>query len=76
MSCEIAADGFSITCLGCGRKSFHPDDIAARYCGACHVFHDDEAHPCEDCGILLVRILVPGVKNPRKLPRLCSACEE
>jgi hypothetical protein len=28
----------SITCPRCGRTSYHPDDIAAGYCGACHDF--------------------------------------
>lgn len=76
MGYEIAADGTTITCHQCGRKSYHPDDIAARYCGYCHVFHDDECHPCERCGILLVRVLVPGVRDPRKLPRFCHHCED
>ncbi len=31
----------SITCLICGRTSFNPTDIAQKYCGACHVFHED-----------------------------------
>ena len=31
-----------ITCPFCGRTSAHPTDAAERYCGACHVFHDDE----------------------------------
>jgi ribosomal protein L37E len=26
----------SITCPRCGRTSYHPGDIAAGYCGACH----------------------------------------
>lgn len=26
----------SITCPRCGRTSYHPDDIAHGYCGACH----------------------------------------
>jgi hypothetical protein len=29
-----------IECLLCGARSFHPIDVAERYCGACHVFHD------------------------------------
>lgn len=31
----------SITCLQCGMTSYHPKDIEHRYCGHCHVFHDD-----------------------------------
>jgi hypothetical protein len=75
LSCAISSDGRAITCHGCGHTSHHPDDVAAKYCGHCHVFHDEEAHPCEDCGLLLVRVLVPGVKNAAKLPRRCSHCD-
>jgi uncharacterized OB-fold protein len=30
-----------IRCHTCGQTSFHPKDINERYCGACHVFHED-----------------------------------
>jgi hypothetical protein len=30
-----------IRCHTCQRVSFHPKDINERYCGACHVFHED-----------------------------------
>lgn len=30
-----------IRCHTCRRVSFHPKDITERYCGACHVFHED-----------------------------------
>jgi hypothetical protein len=30
-----------IRCLRCARVSFHPKDVEERYCGACHVFHED-----------------------------------
>jgi hypothetical protein len=33
----------SITCHTCGRTSANPNDIRERYCGHCHVFHDDAA---------------------------------
>ena len=37
----LAPDGTAgITCLVCGRTSYHPRDISERYCGACHAFHD------------------------------------
>jgi hypothetical protein len=48
---ETVADGKSyagITCLLCGRTSYNLNDIANRYCGACHRFHEDhvpESHP-------------------------------
>jgi ribosomal protein L37E len=38
---RIAADGTTtILCRLCGRESTHPGDVAHRYCGACHLFHD------------------------------------
>jgi len=30
----------SIVCPRCHARSFHPRDIAEKYCGACHAFHD------------------------------------
>ena len=30
----------SITCFWCGRTSFNATDVAEKYCGACHVFHE------------------------------------
>jgi hypothetical protein len=30
-----------ILCRTCDRRSYHPRDIIERYCGHCHVFHDD-----------------------------------
>jgi hypothetical protein len=76
LSCTLSADGRAITCDQCGLTSHNADDVAARYCGHCHVFHDEQAHPCEACGILLVRVLVPGVRDPAKLPRRCSECRD
>lgn len=34
-----ALEGFK--CLKCRRTSYHPRDVEHRYCGNCHVFHDD-----------------------------------
>lgn len=35
----------SITCPQCGMVSYNPNDISNRYCGNCHLFHDQmEAH--------------------------------
>lgn len=39
----ISHDGKSILCETCGRRSFHPEDVANKYCGHCHVFHEDKA---------------------------------
>ena len=33
-------DGTAIRCLVCGRTSDHPRDLAERYCGFCHRWHD------------------------------------
>lgn len=30
----------SITCPRCGKKSYNKHDIAEKYCGACHQFHE------------------------------------
>jgi len=30
-----------ITCPRCGMTSYNPNDIRERYCGACHMFHDE-----------------------------------
>lgn len=30
----------SIVCPRCGRRSFNSHDIAEKYCGACHLFHE------------------------------------
>ena len=38
---QISADGRSITCALCEMTSYHADDVAHRYCGWCHIFHDD-----------------------------------
>lgn len=37
----ISADGKSITCKRCGRTSHNLNDVEWRYCGFCHVFHED-----------------------------------
>jgi hypothetical protein len=31
-----------IRCLVCGFTSWNPTDVAEKYCGSCHRFHDDE----------------------------------
>ncbi len=31
----------SITCLVCGMTSFNVTDVAQKYCGNCHRFHED-----------------------------------
>jgi hypothetical protein len=39
---EIVEGGEAIKCLACGLTSHHPKDVEHRYCGKCHVFHNDE----------------------------------
>lgn len=47
-----------IRCHTCGRTSFNPGDIENRYCGHCHVFHDDP-----------VPVLVTTEVVPQKEPK-------
>jgi hypothetical protein len=38
----LSVDGrVSITCKRCKRTSYNLNDVEQRYCGYCHVFHDD-----------------------------------
>ena len=52
----IAADGGSITCHRCGLTSYHPMDVAHRYCGACHRFHTDAEVVAIDLDTLRARM--------------------
>jgi hypothetical protein len=72
----IAPDGKSITCLRCGRTSWHPKDVEQHYCASCHIFHDDVLpmftvyHDTKDFpGKWLVRrfLIVAGRALPDKL---------
>ena len=38
-----ASARLGIRCLACGAVSWHPRDVAERYCGRCHRFHEDAA---------------------------------
>lgn len=38
-----AAGRAGITCMTCGMTSWNPGDVKNRYCGKCHVFHEDAA---------------------------------
>ncbi|WP_155885105.1 hypothetical protein [Actinomadura flavalba] len=40
---EARGDQPSFMCPRCCRDSYHPDDVANRYCGACHTFNADRA---------------------------------
>jgi hypothetical protein len=37
----LSSDGKGITCCRCGKTSFHEADVANRYCGFCHLFHEN-----------------------------------
>ena len=41
---SIKSDGVTttITCHKCGRTSGNTGDVRERYCGFCHVFHEEE----------------------------------
>ena len=32
----------SITCLRCNMTSYYPEDVYNKYCGSCHIFHNDQ----------------------------------
>jgi hypothetical protein len=38
----IVRAGKAITCLLCGLTSHNPNDVINRYCGYCHIFHEDQ----------------------------------
>jgi hypothetical protein len=72
---ELSADGTAITCLLCGLTSHHRGDVEHRYCGKCHIFHDDVAgespaheFDCPECGRHIVQICGPRMT-------LCAACQ-
>ncbi|MEW6304867.1 MAG: hypothetical protein AB1705_15435 [Verrucomicrobiota bacterium] len=44
---ELVNDGAAIKCLRCGMTSYHPQDVAHKYCGNCHVFHHLAVGPKE-----------------------------
>jgi hypothetical protein len=33
--------GHAIKCFNCGLTSYHPKDVSNRFCGKCHIFHED-----------------------------------
>lgn len=45
--CTETECGEWILCLACNRRSFHPQDVAERYCARCHVFLDEPARQLE-----------------------------
>jgi hypothetical protein len=57
----ISPDGGSITCHRCGLTSYHPMDVAHRYCGGCHRFHTDAAAVAVDLDALRARMQRDGI---------------
>jgi hypothetical protein len=41
-------------CPHCGRRSYHPEDLANRYCGHCH-------HYCDDVDQLAAESVTPEI---------------
>lgn len=39
---DILESGAAIRCHACGRASHHPRDVAERYCGYCHRYHEQQ----------------------------------
>jgi ribosomal protein L37E len=48
MSYTILEAGKAIRCNRCARVSWNKHDVLARYCGHCHIFHDDEARKARE----------------------------
>jgi ribosomal protein L37E len=70
---ELGADGRTITCRLCGLTSHHSGDVEKRYCGNCHIFHEDVAgknyeFDCVECGRHIFLICGPPTTR-------CAACE-
>jgi hypothetical protein len=40
---DIGSGVPGIRCRTCKRVSYHPQDVANRYCGFCHKFHEEAA---------------------------------
>lgn len=47
----------AIRCNVCGMVSYHPGDVASRYCGNCRLFHET-ASPEEFAGAMLASGIV------------------
>jgi ribosomal protein L37E len=72
----IAPDASWIKCHRCGRTSYNRNDVAQRYCGFCHRFHDDEdikkgpAKPTQIGGGPTTQSAAPTARRAgRSLPR-------
>lgn len=45
---EILTDRSAIRCNTCGQISHNPNDVFMKYCGNCHVFHE-QGNICDFC---------------------------
>jgi hypothetical protein len=57
---DLERGGLSIRCRLCGRVSHHVGDVDNRYCGHCHLFHEDAQ--------MVLEALQAG-ELPRRRPR-------
>jgi hypothetical protein len=62
----LVEDGQAIKCHTCGLTSWHPEDVRHRFCGKCHVFHEDEAM-FERLRAVTVTTRKPPAYNPRPM---------
>jgi hypothetical protein len=53
-----------IQCLLCGLTSWHPMDVQERYCGRCHIFHEDVTL-AGAADIWLMHHIDPSSKEPQ-----------
>jgi hypothetical protein len=54
---EPIPDTPSVVCPACGRRSFHPQDIAESYCGFCHNWHSEMSGEMRELMIAAMREL-------------------
>jgi hypothetical protein len=71
----LSADGASITCLLCDRTSHHPSDVAEKYCGHCHIFHQHLRVGIESVRMGL-HLLVPEGDHELLLARVLDLVKE
>lgn len=72
----VASTPPSYACLCCGAVSYHPDDVAQRYCGWCHDWTGDSTsgplHMQGPCPARTQRAAMPDRVMDRELPRFAE----
>lgn len=63
-----------IVCPRCGWTSHNRNDVAQRYCGHCHVFHDDLRQPALFPGECVCRTVGCGHVASLHTPE-CQVCQ-